>query len=161
MSRAEYVRQWRLNNPDKVAAGIARSADRRKKRWDEFLAAERQRYQENKDAKLAAQKERIEKDPERRREIVRKSYEKNRHKFVARVARRRSAKIQATPLWADFDAIEKIYAEARRLSDETGVPHEVDHIYPLRGKNVCGLHVHTNLRIVTRRINRSKGNKIA
>ena len=56
-------------------------------------------------------------------------------------------------------AFAAIYAEAARLTKETGIPHEVDHEVPLQGINVCGLHWHENLRIVTAFVNRSKGNK--
>lgn len=65
----------------------------------------------------------------------------------------------ATPLWADKRAIKAIYAEARRISKETGVPHEVDHIIPLFSPVVSGLHVHINLQILSRTENRAKYNK--
>lgn len=68
---------------------------------------------------------------------------------------------QATPVWADHKLIKAIYAEAARLSDETGVPHAVDHIVPLRGRNVCGLHTHHNLQVITAKENRMKGNRFS
>ena len=55
------------------------------------------------------------------------------------------------PPWLTQDQvleIRAIYAEAKRLSDETGVPHDVDHIVPLAGKIVSGLHVPWNLRAI-------------
>lgn len=72
---------------------------------------------------------------------------------------RRAEKLQRTPSWADDEAIRAIYAEAQRLSATTGVPHVVDHEYPLRGKLVSGLHVHQNLRVITAVENSRKRNK--
>lgn len=55
--------------------------------------------------------------------------------------------------------INKFYNDARKISKETGIPHEVDHIEPLHGKNSCGLHVPWNLQIISRADNQSKSNK--
>ena len=57
-------------------------------------------------------------------------------------------------------AIAAIYAESERLTRETGIPHEVDHIYPIQGKTVTGLHHEDNLRVVPRHVNRAKGNRL-
>jgi hypothetical protein len=76
------------------------------------------------------------------------------------MAKYHAAKLRATPPWADLKAIEAIYIEATRLTRETGIPYDVDHYYPLQGKNSCGLHVPWNLKIVTQSANRSKGNKM-
>jgi len=61
--------------------------------------------------------------------------------------------------WHFKTAIEEIYAEARRLTEATGVQHVVDHIYPINHKDFCGLHVPANLRVITQRENDQKGNK--
>jgi hypothetical protein len=63
----------------------------------------------------------------------------------------------ATPAWADLDAIEAMYAEARRMTLITGELHVVDHIVPLRGKIVSGFHWHGNMRVIHWRENASKG----
>lgn len=89
---------------------------------------------------------------ERRRFLQRKegrpadAYERNKHSMRMTVSYRKARKLQATPGWADSNAIELIYAEARRLSEETGVTHEVDHIP-------------ANLRPLPASHNRSKGNR--
>lgn len=79
---------------------------------------------------------------------------------AAMQARRRAAELSASPPWMtadDWGAITEIYIAARQLSEATGIPHEVDHIVPLQGKNVSGLHVAWNLRPITAAQNRAKG----
>ena len=68
---------------------------------------------------------------------------------------------QATPKWANRKAILEIYMQASKLSKLYGTTFQVDHIIPLQGKLVCGLHVETNLQILTAEINRQKSNKFA
>lgn len=78
-------------------------------------------------------------------------------------AAREAAKLNATPPWLtleDRSEIARIYAESSSKSKETGVPHDVDHIVPLRGKTVCGLHVPWNLRAIPAYENRRKGNAL-
>ena len=54
--------------------------------------------------------------------------------------------------------IAAFYIEAARLTQESGIPHEVDHIIPIQHELVCGLHVPANLQVITRFLNRSKRN---
>lgn len=93
------------------------------------------------------------------RQIRRRHYKNNRAAYAANTARRKSHIKQATPPWADLDAIKAVYQEAARITDQTGVQYVVDHIIPLRGKGVCGLHVPANLRVITSIENASKGNR--
>jgi 5-methylcytosine-specific restriction endonuclease McrA len=101
---------------------------------------------------------------EKNREIQSEKFaawaKQNPHKVNALIAKRRAIKIQASPPWANQEAIRAIYAEASRLTKETGIPHEVDHIYPLQGETVCGLHVETNLQILTKVENIRKKNRM-
>ena len=86
-------------------------------------------------------------------------------------ARVKAAKIKyetqrdtATPPWVteeELRMMNDIYEEARRLTRETGVHHQVDHIVPLQGKTVSGLHVFSNLQILTQVENVSKSNRYA
>jgi 5-methylcytosine-specific restriction endonuclease McrA len=66
--------------------------------------------------------------------------------------RARAAGRTNRPAWADLSAISSIYAEAKRLG------MQVDHIIPLKGETVSGLHVHSNLRLLSREENRAKSN---
>lgn len=83
----------------------------------------------------------------------------NQARYTAHAATRRAREMQATPAWADFEKITLIYLEAEIKSKETGVKYSVDHVVPLAGRNVCGLHVHTNMMVIPLLENVSKGNR--
>jgi 5-methylcytosine-specific restriction endonuclease McrA len=79
-------------------------------------------------------------------------------KKAAATARRRAAKLRATPHWANHEFMKKFYECAERVTQQSGVKAQVDHIVPLQSKIVCGLHNHFNLTIITEWLNKSKGN---
>ena len=88
---------------------------------------------------------------------------KNPGKARALYAARYAIEIKATPVWlseGDKQRITETYDEAIRLTRETGEPHQVDHIVPLKGKFVSGLHVPWNLQVITAVENLKKGNRI-
>lgn len=60
--------------------------------------------------------------------------------------------IRRTPKWADLEAIKEYYKNCKE-------GYHVDHIIPLQGKLVSGLHVENNLQYLTAYDNLSKGNK--
>lgn len=66
---------------------------------------------------------------------------------------------QAMPKWVDREALKAVYMEAVLKQEAEGVPYEVDHEVPIRGRNVSGLHVPWNLKIITAVENARKGNK--
>lgn len=67
-------------------------------------------------------------------------------------------KMQRTPAWAGLKKTEMVYEEAYLMSAFMAEPWHVDHVIPLRGKLVSGLHVHTNLQILTGLENMKKRN---
>jgi hypothetical protein len=96
---------------------------------------------------------------ERVRERHAKYHAENLDKRCAIEAKRRSAKLQRTPPWSHIPSTQVFYTEAHRLTKETGVAHHVDHIVPLQGDLVSGLHVAWNLRPLDAGLNCSKSNK--
>lgn len=73
-------------------------------------------------------------------------------------ARRRARERRATPAWVNRDALRVIYEARDEMNRAAGrVEYAVDHIVPLDGKLVCGLHVPHNLRIITKLENERKG----
>lgn len=89
--------------------------------------------------------------------MERARYAANRDACIQKVVARMDKIRRTTPPWTDLDAIAAIYAEARRLTKETGVPH---HVIPLRGRSVSGLHVASNLQILTADANQRKSNHL-
>ena len=77
------------------------------------------------------------------------------YKIFANTRKRQINKLKAIPLWADLNGINDIYQEARYQG------LHVDHIIPLQGRNVCGLHWEWNLQLLTPFENCSKGNRHA
>ena len=79
-------------------------------------------------------------------------YEKNKSKQLAKSNMEKAARLQRIPSWANLDAIKEFY-----LNRPEG--YHVDHIVPLRGKEVSGLHVLENLQYLLAKENLSKSNK--
>ena len=79
---------------------------------------------------------------------------KNRARYNALEAKRRARLLSATVLWASEEAIAELYKDAKT----SGM--EVDHIIPLQGVLVCGLHCEDNLQLLTPTENRRKGNRV-
>ena len=96
---------------------------------------------------------------EKHNELVREHYRNNLPYYRAKLAKRRAAKLKATPSWSDTKRIQHIYWMCDLISMLTGIEHHVDHIHPLQGKDICGLHVPENLQILTKTENLSKGNR--
>jgi hypothetical protein len=113
------------------------------------LLAKKKRYRQRKAEKIreynAAYAAR---NPEKMRQWRAEWEKSNRHSLAERKAKRRTAQLNAMPAWVDREAIRVIYRDCKRISAETGVVHHVDHIEPLQGVTVCGLHVPWNLQII-------------
>lgn len=96
---------------------------------------------------------------ERLRETAARWRENNRGVYRARHAADKAARSKRTMPWADAVAIATFYETAARVSQCTGIEHHVDHVIPLRGKKVSGLHVPLNLRVLPGALNVRKNNR--
>jgi len=82
-------------------------------------------------------------------------------KVNADTVKRRLAKLNRTPSWLtpiDFERIENEYKLAAILTKLWGESWHVDHIIPLQGKMVSGLHVPSNLQVLRGKDNVKKAN---
>ena len=101
--------------------------------------------------------------PEERRAARNRHKEANPDVYKALTSLRRRRFRLATPRWLSAEQKMEIrlkYRLAIELSRRTGVRHAVDHIVPLQGESVCGLHVPWNLEVVTQEENLKKSNKL-
>lgn len=91
-------------------------------------------------------------NPEKRKASSLSYYHRNKEKYIAKAAARRAKKLQAMPSWldeSDLKAIETLYKQSIKMNKEAGkIVSHVDHIIPLQGKNVSGLHVPWNLQLM-------------
>lgn len=130
------------------------------KNRDSIRECQRHYYQtKGKTAAIARASDWAISNPEKVRASKRSYKCRNPAVYLALDAARRARKAKAMPKWADKDAIRGVYQAAREATQLTGVLHAVDHIIPLFGRRVCGLHVHTNLQVLTFSENCIKSNK--
>ena len=86
----------------------------------------------------------------------------NRPKRNSFTAKRKAAKLNRTPPWLNkehLQQIEDLYLIAKMFQMYTGQEYHVDHVIPLQGKNVSGLHTPWNLQVLPAKENLIKGNK--
>jgi len=85
----------------------------------------------------------------------------NKDKRNAAGAKRRTAKLNRIPNWSSKEdelKIKDLYIKAKELEKQHGIKYHVDHIIPLQGKLVSGLHIADNLQAISAAENLSKSN---
>lgn len=99
---------------------------------------------------------------EKKKEQSRLWHLKNPDKASSKTMRRVARKLNATPIWLTNEQkaqIDQFYWLAKDCELLSGQKYDVDHVVPLQGKDVCGLHVPWNLQILPKDVNIKKGNK--
>ena len=118
-------------------------------------------YLKNKEKHLANCKTYAQTNPDKIAINNKKWKDKNTGKVNATTAKRRATKLQQTPSWSETEEIKELYSWAAHLQKVTGIQMHVDHVIPLQGKHVSGLHCVDNLKVITAAENLRKGNKHA
>lgn len=150
-----HKQRWLENNPEKRKDAS--------NKW----------YDENKEHAAAHHKAKYAKDPEKYLAVTKAWQARNKERVAQKAKAWRLANLDRSratvrgrrlrtrrATWADNQSILDVYSEALRLTEETGVYHEVDHCYPIKGKTVSGLHVADNLRAIPHAMNRAKSSKL-
>ena len=143
--KLERVYAWSAANPEKVKAAKKKYAEKNREACKERVAVW------------------MEQNKERMRGIRKAWYLKNKHKAISYVRKRQAAQLRRTLPWLSKDdnwLIEETYALAILRSKIFGFQWDVDHILPLQGKTISGLHVPWNLQVIPAVVNSSKGARV-
>jgi hypothetical protein len=134
--------------------------------WKEYYIKNRDKFKEYKERTKEYQenyrKEYYAKHKEKDNATNRRWHQENKEAAAALRAKRRAAKIKRTPKWLtkeDYEKIKTMYGLALFLNETTDTEWHVDHIIPLQGKLVSGLHVPDNLQVIPAKENLIKRNK--
>lgn len=154
----QYKKEYYIKNKEKI---ITKNKSNYFKNHEKNLDTKRKAYYRNKEENLEKSRQWRVTNREFYLESQKLYRKRNKHRINKYSQDRKSRKLQAIPGWLTEEQnleILNIYKTARKMSEETGVQHHVDHIIPLVNKFVCGLHIPENLQIITAEENLQKSN---
>lgn len=155
-NRNEYYKEYYQNNKISISE---KSKERYLNNKEKILKKQKKYYLNNKGKHNQYSILWALKNKEKVRTIHREWSKKNYEKIRLNTIYQRMNRKKRIPLWANLEKINQIYLRCKLVKEYTGINYKVDHIIPLCGKIVCGLHVENNLQIITEHENRVKGNK--
>lgn len=161
IEQAAYQKAYREANKEKLKAKAKAFRDANK----EKIKARRKTYWDSNKEKVNARNKAYKKANREKILATNKVYrERHPEKIASLKAKRRASKLCRTPPWLNpiqLAEIESFYIERDIMVKLTGNQYHVDHIVPLQGDNISGLHVPWNLQVLTAYDNTSKGNRYA
>ncbi len=152
----DYDKQYYLDNKEDI---LLKQKTKYENNKESILARQKIYYISNKEQCYLSSRNWYLNNKDRWNELVKIRAHKNPEKAYAHTVLMRNKRKNRVPVWADISKMQEIYKKCRQRSIDTGIPHEVDHIVPLCGKAVSGLHIESNLRIIPKTENRKKSNK--
>lgn len=158
ISKQEYDKVYREVNKEKISQY---QKEYREKNRERLLVYKKQWNELNQDKRKANSKKRYAEKNETIKLYVAEYKKLYPEKANANKAKRKAAKKLRTPKWlndVDFERINNEYRLAALLTKLTGESWHVDHVIPLQGENVSGLHVPYNLQVLRASENCSKQN---
>jgi 5-methylcytosine-specific restriction endonuclease McrA len=150
-----------FSEEEKKAAKALWDREYRLRKAEQIKERKSNYYFSNKDRISSKASQKYFENPEAAKNRAKAWKKNNKEKHNAGCMLRHTRKLLACPSWLSPDdlwMIEEAYHISRVRSEETGIDWHVDHIVPLQGKTVCGLHVPWNLQVITARENCSKKN---
>jgi hypothetical protein len=156
-----YLREWYKKNRKKVIAkSRAYQALSERKQADKKRLASA--YLENREEVRARQNARNATPEGKLKQKVRylKHYAANKSYYAAKSLSGRVKRKTAKLPWVKYEDLKPWYEMAKELSQRTGTKHVVDHIVPLKHRDVCGLHVPWNLQVIPELENLRKHNRL-
>lgn len=142
----EYSKRYREKHRDRVEAYKVRTRDEQKERVKNWA-------KRNPEKMRSYNKKWRSNNRQNERDRHRKNRKKNPELYSYHASLRKARILRATPEWVDLEELKKIYADCPPA-------HHVDHIVPLMGDGVRGLHVPWNLQYLPALENLKKGNRL-